>query len=85
MQNHYRLKIWISPTTTKTKDGPNVCVLEEVLIRSNTIIGAGSIVPKDLQNNSTYVGNPAKRIEENKHPEFIKNPWIKSMNNSNII
>lgn len=65
--------------------GPNVCIMEEVHIGSNTIIGAGSIVPKDLQNNSTYVGNPAKRIGENKHPEFIKNPWIKSMNNSNII
>lgn len=55
--------------------GPNVNILEDVNIGSNTTIGAGCVVPKDLQPNSTYVGNPARRIGENRHPEFITNPW----------
>ena len=55
--------------------GPSVCIVEGVNIGSNTTIGAGTIVVKDLQPNSTYVGNPARRVGENKHPEFIRNPW----------
>ena len=55
--------------------GPSVCIVEGVNIGSNTTIGAGTIVVKDLPPNSTYVGNPARRVGENKHPEFIRNPW----------
>lgn len=55
--------------------GPSVCIVEGVNIGSNTTIGAGTIVVKDLQPNSTYVGNPARRVGDNKHPEFIRNPW----------
>lgn len=55
--------------------GPSICVVEGVNIGSNTTIGTGTIVVKDLQPNSTYVGNPARRVGENKHPEYIKNPW----------
>jgi serine O-acetyltransferase len=56
--------------------GPSVCIVEDVNVGSNTTIGAGTIVVKDLQPNSTYVGNPARRVGENKHPEFIRNPWL---------
>lgn len=55
--------------------GPSVCIVEGVNIGSNTTIGAGTIVVKDLQPNSTYVGNPARRVGDNKHPVFIRNPW----------
>ena len=55
--------------------GPSVCIIEGVNIGSNTTIGAGTIVVKDLEANSTYVGNPARRVGENKHPEYIRNPW----------
>ena len=55
--------------------GPSVCIVEGVNIGSNTTIGAGTIVVKDLKPNSTYVGNPARRVGENKHPEYIRNPW----------
>ena len=55
--------------------GPNVCVVDKVSIGSNVTIGAGTIVVKDLQADSTYVGNPARRVGPNKHPEYIVNPY----------
>lgn len=55
--------------------GPSVNIMEEVHIGSNTIVGAGSVVPKHLKANTTYVGNPARELGPNKHPEFIRNPW----------
>ena len=55
--------------------GPNVCIVEDVKIGSNTTIGAGSVVIRDIPENSTAVGCPAKAIGENKTPEFIHNQW----------
>ena len=55
--------------------GPNVCIVEDVKIASNTIIAAGSVVIKDIPENSTVAGCPAKIIGENKHPEFVHNRW----------
>ena len=55
--------------------GPNVCIVEDVKIGSNTIIAAGSVVVKDILDNSTAVGCPARVIGENKHPEYIHNRW----------
>ena len=55
--------------------GPNVCIVEDVKIGSNTTIGAGSVVIRDIPENSTAVGCPAKVIGENKTPEFIHNKW----------
>ena len=37
-------------------------ILPGVTIGDNVIIGAGSIVTKDIPDNSIYVGNPAKQI-----------------------
>lgn len=56
--------------------GPNVCIVDDVNIGSNVTIGAGTIIVKDLFANGTYVGNPARRVGDNKHPEYIRNPWI---------
>lgn len=56
--------------------GPNVCIVEDVNIGSNTTIGAGSVVVKDIPENSTAVGCPAKKIGENKTPQYIQNRWI---------
>lgn len=55
--------------------GPSVCIVDDVNIGSNVTIGAGTIIVKDLPANGTYVGNPARRVGDNKHPEYIKNPW----------
>ena len=42
--------------------GMKAIILRGVKIGDNVIIGAGSIVTKDCESNSVYVGNPAKRI-----------------------
>lgn len=40
--------------------GPNVCIVEDVIIGNEVIIGAGAVVTKDIADNATVVGNPAK-------------------------
>ncbi len=46
--------------------GANVTVCPGVTIGDNVVIGAGSVVTKDLPSNSVCVGSPAKVIRENK-------------------
>ena len=43
--------------------GGNVVVLPGVKIGSNVVIGAGSVVTKDIPSNSVAVGNPCKVIK----------------------
>lgn len=45
--------------------GPNVCIVEDVIIGNNVTIGAGSVVTKDIPDNATAVGNYAKVINYN--------------------
>lgn len=42
----------------------NSTVIGEISIGDNVIIGAGSVVTKDIPSNSVYVGNPAKFIKK---------------------
>ncbi|RYZ99535.1 MAG: serine acetyltransferase [Sphingobacteriaceae bacterium] len=42
--------------------GTQVCVLGKITIGNNAVIGAGSIVTKDVAANSVVAGNPAKLI-----------------------
>lgn len=44
--------------------GGNVCVMPGVTIGDNTVIGAGSVVTKDIPANVIAVGNPCKVIKE---------------------
>lgn len=44
--------------------GGNVCVMPGVTIGDNTVIGAGSVVTKDIPANVVAVGNPCKVIKE---------------------
>ena len=44
--------------------GGNVCVMPGVKIGDNSIIGAGSVVTKDIPANVVAVGNPCKPIKE---------------------
>ena len=44
--------------------GGNVCVMPGVKIGDNTVIGAGSVVTKDIPANVVAVGNPCKIIKE---------------------
>ena len=43
--------------------GANVCIIGAVTIEDNVIIGAGSVVTKDIPADSTVVGNPARVLE----------------------
>lgn len=45
------------------KIGANATILAGVTIGENSIIGMGSVVLHDTEPNSTYVGNPARRIK----------------------
>lgn len=46
--------------------GSNVIILPGVTIESGAIIGAGSVVTKDVLKNTIVAGNPAKVIKERK-------------------
>jgi putative colanic acid biosynthesis acetyltransferase WcaB len=45
--------------------GSNVCVIGPIIIGDNVVIGAGSIVVKDVPPNCIIAGNPAKVIAKN--------------------
>lgn len=55
--------------------GPMVCLVENVQIGGNSVIGAGAVVCKDIPAQSTAVGSPAKVVGSNNHPGFIRYPW----------
>jgi len=44
--------------------GANVVILPGITVGKNSIVGAGSIVTKDIPSNSIAVGNPAKVAKE---------------------
>jgi putative colanic acid biosynthesis acetyltransferase WcaB len=44
--------------------GPNVCIIGDVTIGDNVVIGAGAVVVKSIPANSTAVGNPARVLEK---------------------
>jgi maltose O-acetyltransferase len=43
-----------------------VIILKGVSIGDYSIVGAGSVVTKDIENNSLVVGNPARKIGDTK-------------------
>jgi acetyltransferase len=56
--------------------GPSVCLIENVHIGNNATIGAGSIVTKDVLENTVVAGNPAKEITAKVNPGgYIRNKY----------
>jgi acetyltransferase-like isoleucine patch superfamily enzyme len=56
-----------------TKIGSNVTILPDIIIGKNCLIGAGSLVTKNLlDDNYVYAGNPAKKI---KHIKDLTCPY----------
>ena len=55
--------------------GPSVCIVEKVHIGDNATVGAGSVVVKDIPENSTAAGNPAKVISMKTPGRFIWRRW----------
>ncbi|MGV0936466.1 serine O-acetyltransferase [Empedobacter falsenii] len=55
--------------------GPNVCIIENVIIGSKVTIGAGSVVTKNIPDNATVVGNYAKVINYDNPGKYILNKF----------
>jgi len=55
--------------------GPNVCIIGDITIGDNVVIGAGAVVVKSIPANSVAVGNPA-RILDNKQDAVSRNEDI---------
>ena len=60
--------------------GGNVVVLPGVTIGDNVVIGAGSVVNKDIPSNSVAVGNPCNVIKK-----IQQNSNLRDMTNKNIL
>jgi acetyltransferase-like isoleucine patch superfamily enzyme len=59
--------------------GINVTILSGVTIGRNSVIGAGSVVTKDVPDYSVAVGNPAKVI---KHYDIVRQKWVNEIGSS---
>ena len=59
--------------------GPNVCIVEGVHIGNNVTIGAGSVVTKNIPDNATVAGVPAKVLNYNNPGRFIGNRYEPSI------
>lgn len=57
--------------------GPNTCIIENVIIGDNVTIGAGSVVVKNITDNSTVAGVPAKFISSKDPGRYIINRFNK--------
>lgn len=55
--------------------GSSCCIVENVVIGDNVTVGAGSVVTKDLPNNSTCAGNYAKVLNFNNPGRYIQNKY----------
>ena len=55
--------------------GPSVCIVENVRIGNNVTIGAGAVVTKDIPDNATVAGVPAKVLNYNNPARYICNKW----------
>ncbi|WP_366945167.1 hypothetical protein [Zoogloea sp.] len=56
--------------------GPGVCIVEDVTIGTNCIVGAGAVVEGDVMENSTVVGFPARAVGPNRQPGCVGNHWV---------
>lgn len=63
--------------------GANVTVLPGVTIGEGTVVGANSLVNKDLEPWGIYVGSPCKKIGEREKPTEERKEYIKQVDWSN--
>lgn len=56
--------------------GPQSVILEDVVVGDNSTIGAGSVVTRDVAEDVTVAGNPAREVRTNRPGRLIKNPYM---------
>ena len=54
---------------------PSVCLVEDIHIGNNASIGACEVVVKDVSENATVAGIPARVISENNPGRFMNRRW----------
>jgi len=55
--------------------GPSVCIVNNVKVFNNSSIGAGAVVVKDVPENSTVAGVPAKVLNYDEPGRYVNNRW----------
>ena len=55
--------------------GSNVCVIGHIVVQNTSSIGAGAVVVKDVPENATVAGVPAKVISYENPGRFVENRW----------
>lgn len=54
---------------------PMTCVVNDVVIGKNVTVGAGAVVLKDIPDNATAVGVPAKVVNYDNPAKYIGHKW----------
>ena len=55
--------------------GPHVCIVEDVKIGNNVSVGAGAVVTKDIPDNATTAGVPAKVLNYDNPGRYVNRRW----------
>lgn len=55
--------------------GPNVCLIGNISVGNDVTIGASAVVTKNVPDNVTVAGVPAKIINQNNHKDYVHNKW----------